>query len=415
MTSRPTINGTRGEDVTGYILGVLESLETAAELVQTERYEEAEALLATFASTTPDDLRVHGLLAQVRFLRGDPDFARSLRVAASREGAPTKIHVAHADTLRRSGQLDSAEELLREIVARHGPRPDALNSLGLLLQETRRWSEAVAVARQASEALPKNENVAENLVSALLSAGEARAALPIIERFGAQSPLDQRWITYRADVARHCGESHYDEWCDLDRFVRVYDLEPPAPYRSMDELHAELRPALEARHRHASHPLDQTLRGGTETSLGLLAATEPVVQAFLEALAVPIAAYQSEIGRAADHPLLARNTSPARLVGCWSVRLRRDGFHVNHIHPMGWISSAYYVAVPSEVEDVTAQSGWIKFGEPYFPQPEGKVGRVVQPRAGRLVLFPSYLWHGTTPIRGEEPRLTAAFDAVPFG
>jgi hypothetical protein len=29
------------------------------------------------------------------------------------------------------------------------------------------------------------------------------------------------------------------------------------------------------------------------------------------------------------------------------------------------------------------------------------------------VLFPSYLWHGTNPIRGEEPRLTIAFDCVP--
>ena len=35
----------------------------------------------------------------------------------------------------------------------------------------------------------------------------------------------------------------------------------------------------------------------------------------------------------------------------------------------------------------------------------------IQPRAGRLVLFPSYLWHGTTPIHGSEPRMTVAFDA----
>ena len=37
----------------------------------------------------------------------------------------------------------------------------------------------------------------------------------------------------------------------------------------------------------------------------------------------------------------------------------------------------------------------------------------VQPRAGRLVLFPSYMWHGTNAIQGTEPRLTIAFDAVP--
>jgi hypothetical protein len=37
---------------------------------------------------------------------------------------------------------------------------------------------------------------------------------------------------------------------------------------------------------------------------------------------------------------------------------------------------------------------------------------VVQPRAGRLVLFPSYMWHGTSPIHGPVPRTTIAFDAL---
>jgi len=37
----------------------------------------------------------------------------------------------------------------------------------------------------------------------------------------------------------------------------------------------------------------------------------------------------------------------------------------------------------------------------------------VQPRPGRLVLFPSYLWHGTHALRGDAPRMSVAFDAVP--
>ena len=38
--------------------------------------------------------------------------------------------------------------------------------------------------------------------------------------------------------------------------------------------------------------------------------------------------------------------------------------------------------------------------------------RMVQPLPGRLVLFPSYLWHGTVPFEGGE-RLTIAFDVRP--
>ena len=37
----------------------------------------------------------------------------------------------------------------------------------------------------------------------------------------------------------------------------------------------------------------------------------------------------------------------------------------------------------------------------------------VRPEPGRLVLFPSYMWHGTAPFSGDEDRLTVAFDIMP--
>jgi uncharacterized protein (TIGR02466 family) len=114
-----------------------------------------------------------------------------------------------------------------------------------------------------------------------------------------------------------------------------------------------------------------------------------------------------------EHPYLMRNTGGAKMVGCWSVRLQRGGFHVNHLHPQGWISSAYYVALPAETADPDAMHGWLKLGEPRMPTPGAVPARFEEPRVGRLVLFPSYMWHGTTPIVGDEPRLAVAFDAVP--
>jgi hypothetical protein len=36
------------------------------------------------------------------------------------------------------------------------------------------------------------------------------------------------------------------------------------------------------------------------------------------------------------------------------------------------------------------------------------------PAPGRLVLFPSYAWHGTVPFTSAAPRLTAAVDALPL-
>ena len=95
------------------------------------------------------------------------------------------------------------------------------------------------------------------------------------------------------------------------------------------------------------------------------------------------------------------------------MRLRGQGFHISHIHPSGWLSSAFYVAVPPEVA-ADGPGGNLVFGVP-----ETALGldlaprRVVVPVPGRLVLFPSYVWHGTVPFESAAPRLTVAFDALP--
>lgn len=389
------------------------ALTRARALMLLDRYDEAEAELGSLVDAQPHDLDAQFLLAQLRHVRGDADFAAALREATSRPEAPPSVAMMHADVLRRAGLTADAERIVRELIARLGAAPQLLSSLGNILHESGRHAEAVAAAREAARALPDDVPIVENYVAALLSAGEAAEAVPVIERFRLRAPLDQRWITYRIDAARQLLEPLFEQWCDVQRLVQAFDLPAPPGFSSIDEFNAALRPVIEARHAQRHHPLDQSMRFGTQTSRGLLDDDEPLVVAFRRAIETPIAEYQAMIGREAEHPLLVRNVAPARLVGCWSVRLRRGGHHVNHIHPEGWISSAYYLAVPPEVEDLEARSGWIKFGEPRFPMPGGEPLRYVQPRAGRLVLFPSYLWHGTTPIHGKEPRMTIAFDAVP--
>ncbi len=389
-------------------------LARARALMQLDRYDESEAVLLRLVAAAPDDADAQFLIAQMRHIRGDPDFARTLREAASRPGAPVATRMQYADILRRAGHPAESERLLRELIAREGEHPALTSSLATLLLETGRPAEAVAAGRLAAAALPDDVTTVENLVAALLAAGDPEAALPLIERFHREYPTDQRWITYRADAARQRGEGLFDDWCDLERLVRVYELEPPPGYASIHDFHAELQPALEARHRQATHPLDQSMRLGTQTSRGLLGDPDPLIRQYLSLLAAPLADYQAAIGQDPAHPMRSRNRGKARPTGCWSVRLGCGGFHVNHIHPQGWISSAYYVSVPAEVEDAEAQSGWLKFGEPRFATPGCAAGRIVQPRPGRLVLFPSYLWHGTNPIHGTEPRLTIAFDSLPL-
>jgi hypothetical protein len=83
------------------------------------------------------------------------------------------------------------------------------------------------------------------------------------------------------------------------------------------------------------------------------------------------------------------------------------------VHPLGWISSALYVGLPERTAGEPENAGWLTLGEP-DEKLRLKLGpwREIEPKPGQLVLFPSWMWHGTVPfIEGE--RLTVAFDVRP--
>jgi hypothetical protein len=72
------------------------------------------------------------------------------------------------------------------------------------------------------------------------------------------------------------------------------------------------------------------------------------------------------------------------------------------------------VDVPDVTADPERREGWLKFGEPNFEAGFAEpVRRAVQPVRGRLVLFPSYTWHGTIPFHSQSTRTTVAFDVLP--
>jgi hypothetical protein len=96
------------------------------------------------------------------------------------------------------------------------------------------------------------------------------------------------------------------------------------------------------------------------------------------------------------------------------VLLQPGGHHVDHVHPSGWLSSAFYVETPRAALDTPGREGWLQFGRPGARTlPPLGAEHFVRPEPGALVLFPSYMWHGTVPFTSDESRMTIAFDVVP--
>ncbi|HEY4125995.1 MAG TPA: putative 2OG-Fe(II) oxygenase, partial [Rhizomicrobium sp.] len=178
---------------------------------------------------------------------------------------------------------------------------------------------------------------------------------------------------------------------------------------------SELETYLRTLHLDTREHLNQTSRLGTKTSGTLFGAGHDLVERLKLRIDDAVAAYIARMKDDPDHPLFGRKGNGFNYWGSWSTILGDRGFHTNHVHPRGWVSSAYYVAVPDAVRDEEARQGWLKFGEPYFDAGfSSPIRKAIQPTPGRLVLFPSYMWHGTIPFHSTASRTTIAFDALPL-
>lgn len=272
---------------------------------------------------------------------------------------------------------------------------------------------ALQVHEAAQKLCPDDPDLDTAHAYALLRAGDSGKALPLAERAIARAPSHQPALAVLGLCYRARKDGREDLLNGYDRFVQIFDLEPPTGYDSIESFHEMLCPHLDALHGQSREFFSQTLRGGTRTVEDIFEIHHPLRDALKTRITGAIARYIGAMKESADHPFLSRRQSAAfRFSGAWSSRMRGGGFHLNHIHN-GWISSVYYVDVPKIA--AAGHEGWLKFGEPSADLGfRDAVRRLVEPKPGRLVLFPSYLWHGTVPFHSDETRMTIAFDAVPL-
>ena len=104
-----------------------------------------------------------------------------------------------------------------------------------------------------------------------------------------------------------------------------------------------------------------------------------------------------------------------KLDSLWVNLLKAGGHHGGHIHPHSVLSGTLYVEVPEG-------SGAIRFEDPRLPMMMAAPVRppdapeqlrpfvTVQPRAGLLLLWESWLRHEVRPGRGKGERLSISFN-----
>ena len=387
------------------------ALTIARALYGDNRKQEAEAVLEQAAPAFGHAPDLHAALARMRWLRGEGARCTALLEAAIGERpADLALRFICADVLHRGGHDDKALAILERSLNMAPDSPALLTAYGIVLGELGRLENALAAFRGALSRNGQDRAAQRNMLSMLQRAGKPDQALALVRGLRAGEPEDQFLIAGEAGALRILGDSGYRRLHDYQAYVRSYDIPAPRGFFTTGSFNASLADALRGQHRANAHPLDQSLHHGTQTGRSLLSIEEPNFKAFLGAVEHAVRDYISALPDAADDPLGRRRSARSRFSGCWSVRLSKGGFQPNHVHDTGWISSAYYAALtPARGE---ARSGWLKFGEPPQPAPGCEPDHFIEPRVGMLVLFPSYMWHGTIPFDGDE-RLSVAFDVVP--
>ena len=386
-------------------------------LLETGKVEEAMQAYQAAIALRPDHLEAHRALNDLRWQQGRrDDYARSYEDAIRSAPQSVALREQYALQLELVGSIAEAEEVVRNAVGDLGEQPSFSHRLAVLTGRLGRAEEAVKHFEAAIGAAPAVELYRQDYVVLLLTSGaydDAGAQLDAWERL---APDDQAMWAYRGLLWQLTGDERASWLNDYERFVRPIRLEPPASHDSLGSFLAELGEALTSLHPVAAHPLEQTLRGGTQTPGELFNRPLPIIQALKAQIEIAIAGYIADLPDDPSHPLLRRKTDRFAFSGSWSVRLKSDGFHVNHVHPKGWISSACYIELPEAMNspDGSDRSGWIRFGQsPHGLGERDAVARWVRPEEGVLVLFPSYTWHGTEAFASDAVRMTVAFDAVP--
>lgn len=362
----------------------------------------------------PTYLEAHRDLAQLIWMRTADGEAALANLNES-----LAAHPGHAGLLRiKAAVLGNAEDFTGALEATEMGLATAPTDLGLLtlavdLSATAgNGEDALRYARRAARTTPQRQATDILLAKAHLAVGEAAQAEAVAQRAVARQPEDQYALALLATAWRLMGDPRYAELYDYPAMVGVFDLEAPAGWPSIETLLNDVGEVLSGLHRYSAPPFSQSASRGSQATLRLDVENAPAVDALLGLMRQALLAFVTGLGSGSD-PLRARNTGGADISSAWTVQLGPGERHGNHVHPRGWISSACYISLPSFSQP---GEGWLRFGEPgvrtVSPLPPE---HQVEPRPGRLVLFPSYLWHGTAPFAApaDATRLTVAFDALP--
>jgi uncharacterized protein (TIGR02466 family) len=410
--------------------------------------EAADAYLQAI-KVNPNFFEAHGNLGIILQQQGKLDDAiKSYRKGLTLNPADARGYFNLGTALRDKGQLADAVNAYQQTLKLFPNYTDAHNNLGETLRDMGDMDAAVKSYQAALTLNANHANANYNMAEFLYLAKQFAAAIPYFEH----SKCDdyqarilyclykgENFDAFRANI--HAASSgadgimvkndspfiatlstHYSinfgvpdayNFCKnpLD-FVYKNAIKEIAPNSSLlkdllnDIEHAQIAERKQAR-----------LTNGQQSAGNLFKRPEASFKALAELIKKEFLAYKNHF-HDADCELIKAFPSELEFTSSWYVKIQQGG-HLNaHIHEIGWISGAVYLAMPAAPEN--SNEGAFEYGthgDDYpiiaprslddFPKAH------VMPNVGDIVLFPSSLFHRTVPFSANTERICIAFDLKP--
>ncbi|MBT3536506.1 MAG: tetratricopeptide repeat protein [Rhodospirillaceae bacterium] len=353
-----------------------------------EQLLEAEALCREVLARAPDMAKAHAVLAHSMSIgdrRGEA--VPALEQATVLEPDNARYHEQLADLYAKMGDNAAAETAARRSVELDEGRARSAGILGTALLGLNKIAEAIEWSRRAILLDPHGLDLSEafaaaNLYVAHLKGGDGAEAAQLV---------------------------------DLDNLVYPHEIAPPPGYDDVAAFNQALERAIRGHPSLQWNPSGYVTRSGAITGNVLLQPTGEF-SAMEGAIRQGIDAFTKSLSDEPGHHFRRQLTRRYRMV-MWAVILDQEGYLETHIHEGSWISGAYYVSIP-DFQDGRQEDhpGCIEFGRPakHFEVDEGFPIRVVRPSDGRLVLFPSSMFHRTIPFQADAERICISFNCFPY-
>ena len=376
------------------------------------RYDEARVALESVVRNSPSQLGAARSLAGVLYELGRFDEAVDVLtpMTASHERS-AELWGQLGGALARLSRADETVDAFERSITLAPNSVACLVGYAQTLIEFERFDEAEPLLLRAARVAPQLAPAHVLLAQIRSRQGDYADALAICDDYLQRQPIERSALATRSlllsALGRHEEAVHL---ADLERLVSKIELGAPAGYDDLASFNSALAEHVATHPSLVKSPQSHATQEGLHSGPLRVEPRGPIAD--LETV-IYLAAqtYMKSLDIDADHPFRAQPRELGTLY-CWGVVMRSQGHQTPHIHPAAWLSGIYYPQVPDVVETSPDSEGWLEFGcaPAEFGFTEPVPTRLVKPREGLLILFPSYFYHRTIPFAADQQRVSIAFD-----